>query len=174
MEKINCYRLAIANKYPARTNVALVGDGLKILLQNSGDEQTQEAFFNGWKSGHYITNIVVFAPDGTIVMSILNCPGSMHDSELAASGSPSIYTKNDILYKQYGTKVDMSFATASKDSIIKSEKRETIASTAESQEEFEQLMAALSVRQAAEWGMRALEGAFGRLKTGSCSYLSAL
>ena len=90
----------------------------------------------------------------------------MHDSELAASGSPSIYTKIDMLYEQYGVKcvMDSAFANANKESIIKSKKRETIASTAESREEFEELMAALSVRQAAEWGMRALQGAFGRLK----------
>eukprot|EP00977_Amphora_coffeiformis_P012968 scaffold3329_cov103-Amphora_coffeaeformis.AAC.1 len=61
--------------------------------------------------------------------------------------------------------MDSAFATANKPSIIKSKKRETIASCAESPEEYEELMAALSVRQAAEWGMRALQGAFGRLKT---------
>ena len=166
-DKVNRYREAIQNRYPALTNAAIVGDGLKILLQKAGDQQTQEAFYNGWKSGHYITNLFVFAPDGTIVMSMINCPGSMHDSELAASGSPSIYTKIDMLYEQYGVKcvMDSAFANANKESIIKSKKRETIASTAESREEFEELMAALSVRQAAEWGMRALQGAFGRLKS---------
>eukprot|EP00977_Amphora_coffeiformis_P007531 scaffold1645_cov92-Amphora_coffeaeformis.AAC.1 len=63
-------------------------------------------------------------------MSMINCPGSMHDSELAASGSPSIYTKIDMLYEQYGTRtvMDSAFATANKPSIIKSKKRETIAS----------------------------------------------
>ena len=165
-DKVNCYRDAIQYRYPALTNAALVGDGLKILLQKAGDQQTQEAFYNGWKSGHYITNLFVFAPDGTIVMSMINCPGSMHDSELAASGSPSIYTKIDMLYEEHRVKcvMDSAFANANKESIIKSKKRETIASTAESREEFEELMAALSVRQAAEWGMRALQGAFGRLK----------
>ena len=34
----------------------------------------------------------------------------------------------------------------------------------ESREEYEQLVQALSLRQTAEWGMRALQGAFGRLK----------
>jgi len=165
-DMVYCYRDAICNRYPALSNAALVGDGLKILLQKAGDPQTQEAFYNGWKSGHYITNLFVFAPDGTIVMSMINCPGSMHDSELAASGSPSIYTKIDMLYEAHGVKcvMDSAFANANKESIIKSKKRETIASTAESTEEFEELMAALSVRQAAEWGMRALQGAFGRLK----------
>ena len=165
-DKVNCNREAIKHRYPALTNVASVGDGLKILLQKAGDQQTQEAFYNGWKSGHYITNLFVFAPDGTIIMSMINCPGSMHDSELAASGSPSIYTKINMLFEDYGVKcvMDSAFANANKPSIIKSKKRESIASIAESREEFEELMAALSVRQAAEWGMRALQGAFGRLK----------
>jgi len=36
---------------------------------------------------HYVTNLLVFAPDGTIIGDcVLNCPGSMHDSELAYFG----------------------------------------------------------------------------------------
>ena len=85
-EKVVQYKEAITTRYPALKNVAFVGDGVKILLQKAGDEKTQEAFYNGWKSGHYITNLFVFAPDGTIVMAMINCPGSMHDSELAAAG----------------------------------------------------------------------------------------
>jgi hypothetical protein len=165
-EKITLYIQAIATKHPALHNVIYVGDGLKIPLQKAGDDLTQEAFYNGWKSSHFITNVFVFAPDGTIVMAVINCPGTMHDSELASIGSPSIYSQLDLMYEKYGVKcvMDSAFATAGRESIIKSKKRETIATSANSNEEYEVMMQALSCRQSAEWGMRALQGAFRRLK----------
>lgn len=166
LEKVEQYKNAIQRRHPNLKDAAYVGDGLKILLQKAGDEQTQEAFYNGWKSGHFITNLFVFAPDGTIIMAVLNCPGSMHDSELAALGSPSVYRQIDDLYDEFGTKcvMDSAFAAATRPSIIKSKKRETIASMAQSTAEYNELVEALSLRQSAEWGMRALQGAFGRLK----------
>ena len=164
--KVQQYMTAIETKHPALKKVAYTGDGLKILLQKAGDEQTQEAFYNGWKSGHYISNVFVFAPDGTIVMAMVNCPGSMHDSELASKGSPSMYDKIDMMYEQHGAVcvMDSAFATSNKQSIIKSKKRETITTTAQTPEEYEILVQAVSMRQSSEWGMRALQGAFGRLK----------
>ena len=146
--------------------MAYVGDGLKILLEKTGDDMKQESFYNRWKSSHYITNLLIFAPDGTIVMAVLNCPGAMHDSKLATFGSPSVYTCIDDLYDEYGAVciMDSAFAVSTRPSIIKSKKRETIASSARDNEEYHCLMAALSIRQLAEWGMRALQGAFARLK----------
>eukprot|EP00977_Amphora_coffeiformis_P012498 scaffold3079_cov174-Amphora_coffeaeformis.AAC.9 len=79
-EKVSRYKEAIERKYPVLKDVAFVGDGLNILLQKAGDQTMQEVFYNGWKSGYFITNMFVFAPDGTVVMSMLNCPGTMHDS----------------------------------------------------------------------------------------------
>ena len=160
------YKEAIARKYPVLKDVAFVGDGLKILLQKAGDQTTQEAFYNGWKAGHYITNVFVFAPDGTIVMSMLNCPGAMHDSELASIGVPSIYHKIDSMYELYGAKtvMDSAFSASGKQSIIKSTTKERISTTAENEHEYEVLCAATSVRQAAKWGMRALQASFSRLK----------
>ena len=73
---------------------------------------TQEAFYNGWKSGHYITDVFVFAPDSTLVMSMLNCPGAMHDSELASIVVPSMYHKIDQMYEKYGAKTVLTLLSA--------------------------------------------------------------
>ena len=164
--KVVQYKAAVERKYPVLKNVAFVGDGLKILLQKAGDPTTQEAFYNGWKSGHYITNVFVFAPDGTVVMTMLNCPGAMHDSELASIGVPSIYHKIDEMYEKFGAKtvMDSAFSASGKESIIKSTTKERISTTAENAHEYEMLCAATSIRQAAEWGMRALQASFSRLK----------
>jgi hypothetical protein len=164
--KLQQYVDCIGNKYPRLTNVAYVGDGLKILLQKAGDNGKQNAFYSGWKTDHFITNLFVFAPDGTIIMCMLNCPGSMHDSELALMGNPSIYQKIDSLYERYGTKcvMDSAFSTRDRQSIIKSVQRDAVYITAENVEQALILEDAKSVRQSAEWGMRALQGSMPRLK----------
>lgn len=164
--KLEKYVGSIARLYPSLTNVAYVGDGLKILIEKSSDNVKQNAFYNGWKCDHFITNLFIFAPDGTIIAAILNCPGSLHDSDLARIGVPSIYSKLSSHYEQYGTKCVMDSAFAGKENqcIIKSIPRDRIFLAAQSEEQEAALQDALSVRQAAEWGMRALQGAMPRLK----------
>ena len=158
---------AVQSKYPALTNVGYVGDGLKILFEKATDHRVQSMYYNGWKGDHYITNLFVFAPNGKIVAAVLNCPGTMHDSELATIGDPSIYNKLDKWYEDYGLKcvMDSAFCTASRQSIIKSIPRDRLLTYADDEEQAIILDQALSLRQAAEWGMRALQGSMPRLKT---------
>lgn len=165
-EKANQYKQAISAKYPSLKNVGLVGDGVKILIQKSGNNKKQNSYYNGWKSDHYVTNLFVFGPDGLIVACMLNCPGAMHDSELAALGNPSIYDKIDRAYEEHSIQcvMDSAFASRSRDSIIKSIPREACYIACETAQEAFMLEDALSVRQSAEWGMRALQAAMPRLK----------
>jgi hypothetical protein len=44
----------------------------------------QNIFYNGWKSDHFVSNIFLFAPDGSIPLCALNAPGNMHDSSAVA------------------------------------------------------------------------------------------
>ena len=53
----------------------------------------QNAYYNGWTCSNYCSNILTFAPDGTIVHAVLNTPGSWHDSNIAKR----LYNK--LLYK---------------------------------------------------------------------------
>ena len=46
-------------------------DILKILLQQTTKISIQLRFYNGWTHDHYITNLFVFAPDGTIRFFVL-------------------------------------------------------------------------------------------------------
>lgn len=157
---------SISLKYPGLQDVAYVGDGLKILLEKSTDNAKQNAFYKGWKCDHFITNLFIFAPDGTIIAAILNCPGSLHDSDLAKIGVPSIYTKLEEHYKKYGTKcvMDSAFAAKGNDFIIKSVPRDKIFLYSNTPEDERRYQDALSARQAAEWGMRSLQGSMPRLK----------
>ena len=58
-------------------------------IQKSSDNPEQNVHYNGWKCDCFITNLFVFGPDETIVATILICPGTLHDSELALIGNPS-------------------------------------------------------------------------------------
>eukprot|EP00563_Minutocellus_polymorphus_P004199 CAMPEP_0181033814 /NCGR_PEP_ID=MMETSP1070-20121207/7455_1 /TAXON_ID=265543 /ORGANISM="Minutocellus polymorphus, Strain NH13" /LENGTH=444 /DNA_ID=CAMNT_0023111261 /DNA_START=127 /DNA_END=1457 /DNA_ORIENTATION=+ len=136
-------------------------DGLKLLLQRSGDYLTQNMYYNGWTCDHYVTNLFLFAPDGTIALRVTNCPGAVHDSTIAGLGN--VYEKVFDLYERYGVKivVDSAFASESNDSLIKSAQSTAGASNTR---EAAILLEATSMRQSSEWGMHSLQGTFPRLK----------
>ena len=71
-EKLTQYVGAIQSKYEHLDNVAFVCDGCKVLVQKASDNLMQRSYYNGWKCDHFITNLFVFAPDGTIVAAMLN------------------------------------------------------------------------------------------------------
>ena len=136
-------------------------------LENPTSNAAQRPFYNGWKSDHFVINLLLFGPDGKIRAAMLNCPGCMHDSELAGFGDPSICKKIDDMCDKHGAKcvMDSAFCTRNRESIIKSVPRDQIFASAENAHEALIRDAALSVRQSAEWGMRALQGSMPRLKS---------
>ena len=95
-------------------------DGLALLLEQAGDPDEQNMFYNGWKHDHYVTNIFVFAPDGTVRAMVLNCPGSVHDSMVCEWGD--VHTKLEDLWNRYGAKccADSAFCSTLGPFIIKS------------------------------------------------------
>jgi hypothetical protein len=60
-------------------------------------------FYNGWLHGYFISNVFVFAVDGTIRICGLNDPGSMHDSTIA--DYTGVYDKLERVYKATGGNV---------------------------------------------------------------------
>ena len=77
-------------------------------------------YYNGWKVDHYVTNVFVFVPDGTIPIAFFNVPGSVHDSQVAKWGG--IYDKLESVYKSNGgiCVVDSIFGKIDRDFLIKS------------------------------------------------------
>ncbi|KAL7748219.1 hypothetical protein RI367_006405 [Sorochytrium milnesiophthora] len=112
-------------------------DGLKLPIMTSGVPDIENAYYNGWTCAHYISNVLTFAPDGTIIHAVLNSPGSWHD---AAVSRPLF-------------------------ALLQERRHEHIPYLGEQRRLYLQFQKQLvSQRQAAEWGMRALQGSFGRLK----------
>jgi len=119
-------------------------------------------FYNGWTHGHYVTNLFGFAPDGMIVFAVINACGSLHDSTLASWGR--VYEKLGAVYDRTGLKciMDSAFASGEHEFILKSAQNYNVTSVQDSGE-LDLYEAATSMRQAAEWGMGAIQSSFPRL-----------
>jgi len=135
-------------------------DGLKLLVQSSGDDTEQNAYYNGWLHDHFVSCVYVFAPSGHIVAQSLNNPGSWYDSLVAMNGK--IYNILEDVYGANGGKciVDSAFNQKRCHYLIKSGK----AKPGETAERRRIRQQATTMRQAVEWGMRSLQGSYPRLK----------
>jgi hypothetical protein len=104
---------------------------------------------------------LVFSPNGVISAAVINAPGAIHDSQIAEWGN--IYSKLSEVYKKFGARVivDSAFSRTEYPFLIKSSQDLPLTSGAA---EIIRARQATSARQAAEWGMRAFQGSFPRIK----------
>jgi hypothetical protein len=168
-DKMEEYRSAIAERHPVLNNVWSTMDGIKVRIEQAPDEVVQSRFYNGWKSDHFVTGVLCFVPDGTIVIAFYNVPGCCHDSTVADWGN--VYTKLEEVYDNTELKcvVDSAFCSFNHDFLIKSSQDDlTCEPQYENLQDQLQNIAvkreATSMRQSAEWGMRAVQSSFPRLK----------
>ena len=159
--EIAMFKEAIVAKHSLLVDCYCMVDGLKLYLQQSGDSVIQSRFYNGWKHDHFVTNIFAFAPNGSIIACTLNAPGTWHDSTLAHWGS--MYAKLQKCWEEHHGKVlmDSAFASNMYEFIIQSSQNIPVTEGRQAMLLGQQ---ATSCRQAAEWGMRGLQGSFPRLK----------
>ena len=55
-------------------------DGLKLTLQQAGNETQQDNFYNGWTHEHYVTNLFLFLlKEIFFVLILMSKPGVIHD-----------------------------------------------------------------------------------------------
>jgi len=166
-EIIMSYQEAVGAIYPLLSDVWSTMDGLKLYLQQSGNSEIQARYYNGWTHGHYVTSIFVFCPDGTIPIAFFNVPGSVHDSQVAHWGR--VYDKLGAVYADTGGKctVDSAFGKVNRPFLIKSSQDYLVSAMPtrhEQRVDIQRKRQATSMRQAAEWGMRAIQSSFPRLK----------
>ena len=102
----------------------------------------------------------MFCADGTIPIYCYNVPDTVHDSNIALMGE--IYKKLEAVYNLTGAKctVDSAFTRNTYPFLIKSCKP-TLDMTIEGMEITKD---ATSMRQSSEWGMRAFQSSFPRIK----------
>ena len=108
-----------------------------------------------------MTNIFAFGLNGSIIACTLNAPGTWHDSTPAHWGS--MYSKLQKCWEDRHGKVmmDSVFASNMYEFIIQSSQNVPITEGRQAMLLGQQ---AMSCQQAAEWGMRGLQGPFPRLK----------
>jgi DDE superfamily endonuclease len=148
-------------RHDVLVNVYCAADGLKIAFQSCNGLTEQSMYYNGWLHGHFITNLFVFSIDGRIIEACLNVPGSIHDSTIAHMYGT--YGRLQEKFNQTGgvCVVDSAFASSNVPYLIKSSQKIAYARTAH---DMVVQREATALRQAAEWGMRAIQGAFPKLK----------
>ncbi len=166
-EEITSYKEAVGAIYPLLYDVWTTMDGLKLYLQQSGNTEIQACFYNGWTHGHYVTSVFVFCPDGTIPIAFFNVPGSVHDSQVVHWGK--VYDKLGVVYDETGGKcmVDSEFGKVNKPYLFKSSQNylvSTMPTRHKQRLDLQRKRQATSMRQAAEWGMRAIQSLFPCLK----------
>ena len=159
--EIALFKEAITMKHSLLVDCYCMVDGLKLNLQQAGNSIIQSHFYNGWKHDHFLTNIFAFAPNGSIIACTLNAPGTWHNSTLAHWGS--MYLKLQKCWEDHHGKVlmDSAFASNMYEFIIQSSQNVPVTEGHQAMLLGQQ---ATSCRQAAEWGMRALQGSFPWLK----------
>jgi hypothetical protein len=137
-----------------------VVDGLKTKIQKSGDEEIQNAYYNGWLHSHFVGCISVFAPSRVIVSCIVNALGSWHDSYIVENGG--LYETLRDVYATCGgiAVVDSAFSKKRCPFLIKSGKMKV----GESPTQRTIHQQAASFQQSEEWGMRAIQGSFPGFK----------
>lgn len=160
------YSTLINNRHPVLSKAIGFVDGYHLPVRASENFEEQNAFYNGWCASHFTSNIFVFAPDGCIIFATINAPGSWHDAQT----SRDLY---DILLHStpegYWIIGDTAFPTgAALKARIRTPPKLNWTGWPSDIDKCRELIlfneALVSARQAAEWGMRSLQGSFGRLK----------
>ncbi|QRV92214.1 DDE superfamily endonuclease [Ceratobasidium sp. AG-Ba] len=144
-------------------------DGLSLLpVETSSDPREQEVMYNGWLHSHRIGNIFVFAPDGKLLGRIiacnLNAPGSWHDARIAYHVFRKLANETPDGFFLIGDTAFQSEELADKIHTPLKAGNTLPADRTERAAAIEYSNRLTQARQAAEWGMRSLQGVFNRLR----------
>ncbi|CAD6947117.1 unnamed protein product [Tilletia laevis] len=154
---------AVRAREPLLKHVFGFVDGLNLRIYQPGDVDEQNAYYNGWLGDTYCSQVIVFLANGEIAWASLNNPGSWHDAKIA-NGLYDILSNPERTPAPFALLADCAFPTNQEVSgKILSKPKENVAAKEQDGNTHRLWEAIIRQRQAAEWGMRALQGAFGRL-----------
>lgn len=155
----------VQRREPTLNNIIGFIDGLSLAVECSDNQTEQKKMYNGYKGDTCCNNVFAFSPEGKIFAASINCPGSWHDSNVARP----IIAKVIESIGDYAICVDQGFPRSGElfgkfvGPLTESRRLHLDPSLRD------HLIARhnkyVSLRQASEWGMRALQGSFSRLKS---------
>jgi hypothetical protein len=155
----------VHRREPGVRNIIGFVDGLALPVQCSSQEREQALYYNGYHHDTTINNVFLFLADGKIGFACINFPGSWHDSRVCTDLIEAVLENIGI----HAICVDQGFPRGGEllgvfvGPMSKRQRRLV------PQELLETVMRKhalyVSLRQASEWGMRALQGTFPRIKS---------
>lgn len=160
------YSDLISSKHPLLVGAFGFVDGLNLPVQTAANPTVENFTYNGWTCEHYISNIFAFAPNGRIIFAVLNAPGSYHDAKIAQPLYDKLLNRtpegsfilSDTAFPRLAPWMKNKIRAPIKDGDrLPDDPMERLQMKRMSEH-------VTSARQAAEWGMRSLQGSFGRLK----------
>jgi len=164
---MDSFSTLIESKYPRLRGAFGFVDGLKLPLQTAADQNLQSISYNGWLHSHKVSNVLTFAPDGSLLHALTNFPGSWHDTTVARplfgvllrdSHPPGKCILADTGFPRLRPllrdRILVPLKTNSRPRGTHDQWQVTMALSRD----------VVSARQIAEWGMRSVQGSFARLK----------
>jgi len=149
---------------PAVTNVIGFADGVTFATQCGSEPVVQTEHYSGYGHDTKINNVLVFSSEGKVIYACLNYPGSWHDSQVAAHLFDEVVKS----IGDYALCVDSGFPRRGdvEGKLVGPTGALALANMlpANRAAEIARHGVHVSLRQSAEWGMRALQGTFSRLK----------
>jgi hypothetical protein len=163
-EKLQDFEQLITAREPLASGIVGFVDGLSLPVECSHDERIQSTYYNGYKGDTVVNNVFAFGPDGKIFLAAINYPGAWHDSAVASE--LLVYLKSNLRGRKLA--VDQGFPRSGEafELLVGPYSEKSAEKLSPLLREHLLMMATvyISLRQAAEWGMRSLQGSFPRLK----------
>lgn len=164
-EEMEVWAAMVQLREPSVETVIGFVDGLFLPCQCSDRAEDQFAFYSGKECTTGVNNVLAFSPFGKCFYALINYPGSWHDSSVAQPLADKAIRDLGI----YQLCVDQGFGRSGElfDKFVGplSKKAKRSLSPIVRDLIIRRHEVYVSLRQAAEWGMRALQGTFCRLKS---------
>lgn len=141
-------------------------DGKNLDVLQPSDFEAQNAQFNGWLHGCFVTGVLVFDSNGLLIWCKHNCPGSWNDSEMSRELAAKLTDPTKTL-PGHGLCADTAFPVGPDlfqhiVSPLKEGEADTIPPLIRHRL-VAQSAQITSLRQACEWGMGSIQKPFKRL-----------
>ena len=164
-DRMGHFARMVESREPMVKNVIGFVDGVSVPVQCSDNEILQNAAYCGYSHDTMCNNVFAFSPEGKIIYAAINFPGSWHDSAVALQFIRLVISKIGM----YALCVDQGFPRSGDlyDRFVGPMPKRLKKNLNDQAREYliplhERY---ISLRQASEWGMRALQGTFSRLKS---------
>ncbi len=133
-------------------------DGKNCSVKVSSNDSVQNAQYNGWLHDHFVTGVLCFGVDGTLIWYNHNCPGSWNDGDMSLP-LQELLSNNEFVNEGFGLVSDSAFPAMEGGKIISPLKENELQRVHPAARRAMLTLSneILSLRQACEWGVGSIE-----------------